>query len=279
MSANGLRVYVLCGGLLELDLGAHACPTAPEDRAGPCPCRHSSSSTVGAAFSSTPAFTARRSRIRWDACGETRAGRFGMRSQPGDEVVSQLGLLGVPPDDASPEVANSHFHFDHCGGNEFFRRSTFAVQRKELEARGPRIYGSEQRYAQSAQDFGHPLAYRPDRREHDVFGDGTVVLHPDAAATRPATSPSGCARERAAIWSWPPTPCYTRENTGPGSPAGRALGRRRDGPLTRAAARAPDRQGRPSSSGTTRLSGGSCRARRAACCRLTLSLLLGPAAR
>ena len=31
-------------------------------------------------------------------------------------------------------VANSHLHFDHCGGNEFFPRATFLVQKAEMEA-------------------------------------------------------------------------------------------------------------------------------------------------
>jgi glyoxylase-like metal-dependent hydrolase (beta-lactamase superfamily II) len=30
-------------------------------------------------------------------------------------VVSQLALLGLRPGDVT-HVANSHFHFDHCGG-------------------------------------------------------------------------------------------------------------------------------------------------------------------
>ena len=65
--------------------------------------------------------------------GERRAGLFRLRSAPGDEVVSQLALVGLAPSDIR-YVVNSHFHFDHCGGNEFFPRSTFLVQRPEMEA-------------------------------------------------------------------------------------------------------------------------------------------------
>jgi glyoxylase-like metal-dependent hydrolase (beta-lactamase superfamily II) len=65
--------------------------------------------------------------------GERRAGLFRLRSAPGDEVVSQLALVGLAPSDIR-YVVNSHFHFDHCDGNEFLPRSTFLVQRPEMEA-------------------------------------------------------------------------------------------------------------------------------------------------
>ena len=48
-------------------------------------------------------------------------------------MVSPLALLGLAPADIR-YVVNSHFHFDHCGGNEFFPHSTFLVQRPEMEA-------------------------------------------------------------------------------------------------------------------------------------------------
>jgi len=209
VSANGLRVYVLCGGLLELDLALMLPDRAPGSRW-----------TVP-----VPAFLVvhGRGRLLFDTgvhcaaitdpvgrLGETRASRFGMRSQPGDEVVSQLGLLGVRPDDVT-WVANSHFHFDHCGGNEFFPRSTFLVQRKELEAaRDPGVL-AEKRYTPSAQDFDHPLAYRPIDGDYDVFGDGTVVLFP----THGHTPGHQSLRVRAGKGSdlvLTADACYTREN-------------------------------------------------------------------
>jgi N-acyl homoserine lactone hydrolase len=47
--------------------------------------------------------------------GERRATRFTVRSQVGDDVVSQLAHIGMRPADIT-HVINSHFHFDHCGG-------------------------------------------------------------------------------------------------------------------------------------------------------------------
>jgi glyoxylase-like metal-dependent hydrolase (beta-lactamase superfamily II) len=50
------------------------------------------------------------------------------------------------------------------------------VQRAELEA--ARRPGFVPSYSPSPIDFDHPLEYRMIDGEHDVFGDGTVVLLP-----------------------------------------------------------------------------------------------------
>jgi N-acyl homoserine lactone hydrolase len=103
--------------------------------------------------------------------GERRATRFTVRSQVGDDVVSQLALIGMRPADIT-HVINSHFHFDHCGGNEFFPQATFLVQRREMaRARGP-----DNPY--DPQDFDHPLTYHLIDGDYDIFGDGQLVLIP-----------------------------------------------------------------------------------------------------
>jgi glyoxylase-like metal-dependent hydrolase (beta-lactamase superfamily II) len=58
--------------------------------------------------------------------GERRATRFTIRSQVGNNVVSQLVCVGMRPADIT-HVINSHSHFDHCGGNEFFPQATQLV--------------------------------------------------------------------------------------------------------------------------------------------------------
>ena len=204
-----LGVYALCGGYLDLELAMMVPDREPGTRW-----------TVP-----VPAFLVvhRAGRLLFDTgvhcaaitdpvgrLGETRARRFGVRSQPGDDVVSQLALLGLRPDDVT-HVANSHFHFDHCGGNEFFPRSTFLVQRRELEAaRDPAVL-AEKRYAPSAPDFDHPLAYRPVDGEHDVFGDGTVVLIPTHGHT-PGHQSLRVRAGKGADLVLAADACYTREN-------------------------------------------------------------------
>jgi glyoxylase-like metal-dependent hydrolase (beta-lactamase superfamily II) len=48
-------------------------------------------------------------------------------------IVGQLARIGLRPQDVSL-VVNSHFHFDHCGGNRHFTHCPIFVQRAELEA-------------------------------------------------------------------------------------------------------------------------------------------------
>jgi glyoxylase-like metal-dependent hydrolase (beta-lactamase superfamily II) len=92
-------------------------------------------------------------------------------------VVSQLALLGLGPSDIR-YVVNSHFHFDHCGGNEFFPHSTFLVQRPEMEAARQVLAGVHIRYSPSPIDFDLALDYALVDGEHDVFGDGQLILLP-----------------------------------------------------------------------------------------------------
>jgi glyoxylase-like metal-dependent hydrolase (beta-lactamase superfamily II) len=142
--------------------------------------------------------------------GEERARRFGVHSRAGDDVVSQLGRLGLQPADVS-HVANSHWHFDHCGGNEFFPEASILVQEREMKAaRSPEVL-AQGRYRPSAPDYDHPLRYQPVDGEHDVFGDGTVVLIPTYGHTpghqsllvRPG-------RDNRIVFT--ADACYTREN-------------------------------------------------------------------
>jgi glyoxylase-like metal-dependent hydrolase (beta-lactamase superfamily II) len=204
-----LRVYALSGGYLDLALSLMLPDREPGTRwTVPVPAflvAHGAGRLLFDTGVHCAAITDPVGRL-----GEARARRFGVRSRPGDDVVSQLALLGLRPDDVT-HVANSHFHFDHCGGNEFFPRSTFLVQRRELEAaRDPAIL-SQKRYAPSPPDFDHPLAYRPVDGEHDVFGDGTVVLIPTHGHT-PGHQSLRVRAGKGADLVLAADACYTREN-------------------------------------------------------------------
>jgi 4-pyridoxolactonase len=47
-------------------------------------------------------------------------------------IPGQLALIGFTPDDIT-HVINSHYHFDHVGGNRHCTKSTTIAHRKELE--------------------------------------------------------------------------------------------------------------------------------------------------
>lgn len=140
--------------------------------------------------------------------GAERVKRLAVRSQEGDDVLPQLARLGLGPADVR-YVANSHLHFDHCGGNEFFPGATFLVQRPELEA--ARRPGFVPGYSPSPIDFEHPLDYQPIDGEHDVFGDGTVILIPTYGHTPGHQSLLVRAGKGTQLVAASDA-CYTREN-------------------------------------------------------------------
>ena len=140
--------------------------------------------------------------------GEERAKRITIRSQVGDDVVRQLASLGLKPDDIT-YVANSHFHFDHCGGNEFFPQTTFLVQQHELEA--ARYPGGTTGYNPSTLDFDHPLYYHAVDGDYDVFGDGKVVLIPTYGHT-PGHQSLRVDVSKDTQMVFTADACYTQEN-------------------------------------------------------------------
>ncbi|HKX42106.1 MAG TPA: N-acyl homoserine lactonase family protein [Burkholderiaceae bacterium] len=91
-----------------------------------------------------------------------------------DNVVAGLSGLGMTPMDIDV-VVNSHFHSDHCGCNEFFKRATLVCHRKELEAaQGP---GALQKGYIPA-DWQHAMPTEAIEASRDLFGDGRIVLLP-----------------------------------------------------------------------------------------------------
>ncbi|MGH7373191.1 MAG: N-acyl homoserine lactonase family protein [Candidatus Rokuibacteriota bacterium] len=140
--------------------------------------------------------------------GAERAKRLSVKSREGEDVVPQLALLGLHPHDVR-YIANSHLHFDHCGGNEFFPRSTFLVQRPEMEA--ARRPGFVPGYSPSPLDFDHALDYQLLDGEHDVWGDGSVILFPTYGHT-PGHQSLRVRGGKGLEMVCAADACYTREN-------------------------------------------------------------------
>jgi glyoxylase-like metal-dependent hydrolase (beta-lactamase superfamily II) len=116
-------------------------------------------------------------------CQEDPAARVGARIaslfafdfHAGEEISARLEALGRDPGKIDL-VINSHFHFDHCGGNALVPNATMVVQRREWDC-GMDPDGAA-RSGFNARDFdlGHKL--RLIDGEHDVFGDGSVLCVP-----------------------------------------------------------------------------------------------------
>ena len=93
---------------------------------------------------------------------------------PGENVVNELQALGLTPDDIDV-VVNSHFHSDHCGCNEYFRKSLVVCHERELAA--AKVPDADKQGYLSV-DWNHAMPYQTIGGEHDLFGDGRVVLVP-----------------------------------------------------------------------------------------------------
>jgi glyoxylase-like metal-dependent hydrolase (beta-lactamase superfamily II) len=91
-----------------------------------------------------------------------------------DTLLPSLACVGVNPDDIDV-VVNSHFHPDHCGCNEFFKKATVLVHAREIEAAN--APGAETAGYLRA-DWDHGQTTDAVNGERDVFGDGRLVLIP-----------------------------------------------------------------------------------------------------
>jgi N-acyl homoserine lactone hydrolase len=107
---------------------------------------------------------------RWGALAKVMRPIMG----PNDTLLPSLACVGLEPDDIDV-VVNSHFHPDHCGCNQFFRKARILAHAKELEA--AQAPGAEAAgYLRADWDSGQPI--EAVNGEKDLFGDASVVLVP-----------------------------------------------------------------------------------------------------
>ncbi|MBR0755666.1 N-acyl homoserine lactonase family protein [Bradyrhizobium jicamae] len=91
-----------------------------------------------------------------------------------ETLLPSLACVGIEPGDIDI-VVNSHFHPDHCGCNQLFRKATILAHAKEIDA--AKAPGAEAAgYLRADWDTGQPI--EAVNGERDLFGDGSVVLVP-----------------------------------------------------------------------------------------------------
>jgi glyoxylase-like metal-dependent hydrolase (beta-lactamase superfamily II) len=116
-------------------------------------------------------------------CQHDPAGRIGPRVielfsfnyHPGEEISARLQAIGRDPAKIDL-VVNSHFHFDHVGGNALIPNATIVVQRREWEAGMDPDIAERRGFNRRDFDLGHKMTLLDG--EHDLFGDGSVVCLP-----------------------------------------------------------------------------------------------------
>jgi len=90
------------------------------------------------------------------------------------KLVPQLQKLGYSPADIT-YVAMSHYHLDHTANANLFAGSTWIVQQAEYDA----MFGATEfaiRDASSYSMLKDAKRITLNNADHDVFGDGTVVI-------------------------------------------------------------------------------------------------------
>jgi glyoxylase-like metal-dependent hydrolase (beta-lactamase superfamily II) len=99
----------------------------------------------------------------------------------GADVASRLHALGTDPGELR-YLVNTHMHFDHAGGNELIPEHVeLVVQAREWAAANDSA-GIEANHFNPA-DYGQPRPVREVDGEHDLYGDGSVVLLPTPGHT------------------------------------------------------------------------------------------------
>ena len=93
---------------------------------------------------------------------------------PQDNLIAQLDLVGLKPHDIDL-VVNSHFHSDHCGCNEFFKKATIFCHLLELEAAQAQD-GVQKGYV--PKDWKHNNEIKTITGQYDLLGNDKVVLLP-----------------------------------------------------------------------------------------------------
>ncbi len=95
--------------------------------------------------------------------------------RPGDEVSARLQAIGRDPAEIDILI-NSHLHFDHVGGNALIPNATVVIQKPEWEAGMDPDIAALRGFNRADFDLGHKI--KMIEGEHDLFGDGSLVLFP-----------------------------------------------------------------------------------------------------
>ncbi|MEJ8815572.1 N-acyl homoserine lactonase family protein [Variovorax ureilyticus] len=167
-----MKMHILCGGRLRMRKSVYL-PDAERTETIDLPVssvllRHAQGNVLF--DTGCHPSTLNEAEARWGAMAKAMVPIGG----PNDNVVSELATLGMTPQDIDVVVA-SHFHSDHCGCNEFFKRATLVCHRKELEAaQGPDAI----RNGYIPADWQHPMPTQLIEAQHDLFGDSRMVLLP-----------------------------------------------------------------------------------------------------
>jgi len=95
---------------------------------------------------------------------------------PEQTIPGQLAKIGFTPEDVDI-VVNSHFHFDHVGGNKYLTNATTLVHKMELrQAKVPEPF---ERLGYSDMSFDYPgVTYKPISGDYEIAPGVTLFETP-----------------------------------------------------------------------------------------------------
>jgi N-acyl homoserine lactone hydrolase len=99
---------------------------------------------------------------------------------PKDDIKSKLESIDRDPAQID-YVINSHLHFDHVGGNGLIPNAAVILQKREWDAANAPEMAVQIGFNKADFSYGHPV--KPIDGEHDLFGDGSVVMLPTPGHT------------------------------------------------------------------------------------------------
>lgn len=108
------------------------------------------------------------------------ASMYDVSQSPGWTLTGQLEAVGVAPEDVDVAVL-SHLHFDHAGGVAQLPEARLVVQRDEWAAAFDEVMVGLGVFNPADFDLGHQR--QEVDGEHDLFGDGSLVLVPTPGHT------------------------------------------------------------------------------------------------
>ncbi|SER82555.1 N-acyl homoserine lactonase family protein [Psychrobacillus sp. OK032] len=92
-----------------------------------------------------------------------------------NDIRNQLQKVGVSPKDVK-YVVNSHFHWDHTGGNRFFDQSTILIQKSEYRFAYYPDWFVENIYLKH--QFDYPLNYKLIEGDYEVVEGVYITTSP-----------------------------------------------------------------------------------------------------
>jgi N-acyl homoserine lactone hydrolase len=117
-------------------------------------------------------------RFRTEAGFRLAPDQQGFELDESADIAFRLRQMGIDPGDVR-WLINSHLHADHCGGNASIPNATLVIQKPELDY--ARAQDGSSLYSVADWDHGHKVLAL--NGEHDLYGDGSVVLVPSYGHT------------------------------------------------------------------------------------------------